>query len=503
MTLQHKSNNIKHKLRTIDFKRDKTNIPGRVIRIQYDPNHRLYLALIRYTDGEERYILAPQGLEVGDVVKAGDKAELRPGDALPIGRIPVGTLIHNIELQRGKGGQLVRIAGGAAKLFSKDSRYVQVLLPSGVKRPIPVDCLATIGRILSIPGQKTEAVKAQPQKQLEPLPAKVAKEEKPAIVVEIQQVTLVSNARLTISTNQISVLPGQIADFSVTANNTGNTVWRKANACCLGWRHSYELFPNNQQFLKLNLDEGEEIPPGASRTWNITGLNLPEKPGTYTLTYQMIKADEEWFGEPVTISIIVKEAPVPEPSLLVNPIIMVLPPSGLPGDIFKVSIAGCTPRHNVTIHGEKYSLSSGWQPWYKRCKTDNQGRASTNISWRYKGKYDIWVVDEATNVKAKANTVVVQYPPVKLALEVSPSSGPAGSLFKITIHGGTPKHKVSLHGQKYTPSAGWQLWYKGCKANQHGKASLNLSWRYKGEYNLWAIDEATGVETQSVTVVVR
>jgi len=147
MAFRHKGRGVKNQLRPIDFKRDKFGTPGKVVSIQYDPSYSLHLALVQYTDGEERYILTPSGLEVGDSVITGDGAELKPGNTLPLASIPVGTLIHNIEFQPGKGGQLVRTGGGSARVVSKEGAYVSVRLPSGQLRQIPVNCLATIGQI--------------------------------------------------------------------------------------------------------------------------------------------------------------------------------------------------------------------------------------------------------------------------------------------------------------------------------------------------------------------
>jgi large subunit ribosomal protein L2 len=147
ITVRHQGGGHKQAYRMIDFRRNKPDVPGRVDSIEYDPNRSARIALIVYTDGEKRYILAPVGLKVGDRVMAGPKAEPKPGNALPIKNIPVGTMIHNIELQAGKGGQLVRSAGAAAQLMAKDGEYAQVRLPSGEVRKISQVCSATVGQI--------------------------------------------------------------------------------------------------------------------------------------------------------------------------------------------------------------------------------------------------------------------------------------------------------------------------------------------------------------------
>jgi large subunit ribosomal protein L2 len=131
----------------LDFKRDKKNIPARVAAIEYDPNRTARLALLNYADGEKRYIVAPLGIKVGDTLLSGPQAEIRPGNSLPLSNIPVGTLVHNIELKPGKGGQLVRSAGGSAQVLAKEGEYAQIRLPSGEVRLVSQVCYATIGQV--------------------------------------------------------------------------------------------------------------------------------------------------------------------------------------------------------------------------------------------------------------------------------------------------------------------------------------------------------------------
>jgi large subunit ribosomal protein L2 len=147
ITVRHRGGGSKRKLRIVDFKRDKRGIPANVATIEYDPNRTARLALLNYADGEKRYILAPLGVRVGDTLVAGPDADIRPGNALPIANIPTGTMIHNIELSEGKGGQIVRSAGGAAQLMAKEGDYAQVRLPSGEVRLVRQVCYATIGQI--------------------------------------------------------------------------------------------------------------------------------------------------------------------------------------------------------------------------------------------------------------------------------------------------------------------------------------------------------------------
>jgi large subunit ribosomal protein L2 len=147
ITVRHRGGGHKRRYRVIDFKRDKMGIPGRVTSIEYDPNRSARIALLVYADGEKRYIIAPVDLKVGDVLMSGPEAEVRVGNALPIVNIPVGTTIHNVELQVGKGGQLVRSAGAAAQLMAKEGRYAQIRLPSGEVRLVNVECMATIGQV--------------------------------------------------------------------------------------------------------------------------------------------------------------------------------------------------------------------------------------------------------------------------------------------------------------------------------------------------------------------
>lgn len=147
ITVRHRGGGHKRLYRIIDFKRDKDGIPAKVATIEYDPNRTANIALLHYADGEKRYILAPHGLKVGDVVYSGEDADIKVGNALPLKKIPVGTIIHNIELKAGKGGQLVRSAGAAAQLMAKEGEYGQVRLPSGEVRLIHLECKATIGQV--------------------------------------------------------------------------------------------------------------------------------------------------------------------------------------------------------------------------------------------------------------------------------------------------------------------------------------------------------------------
>jgi len=160
ITVRHRGGGAKRRLRIIDFKRDKFGVPGRVAAIEYDPNRSANIALIHYVDGDKRYIIAPSELSVGDIIKSGDDAEIKPGNTLPLKVIPSGTSIHNIELQKGRGGQLVRGAGVAAQLMVKEGEYALVRLPSGEVRRIRTDCLATIGQVGNIDHQGIKLGKA-------------------------------------------------------------------------------------------------------------------------------------------------------------------------------------------------------------------------------------------------------------------------------------------------------------------------------------------------------
>ena len=147
ITVRHQGGGNKQYIRLIDYKRNKLAIPGKVSAIEYDPNRTARIALIVYADGEKRYIVAPLGLKVGDIILSGPTAEIRTGNSLPIANIPVGTLVHNVELKPGKGGQLVRSAGSAAQLLAKEGDYAQVRLPSGEVRLVLQVCYATIGQV--------------------------------------------------------------------------------------------------------------------------------------------------------------------------------------------------------------------------------------------------------------------------------------------------------------------------------------------------------------------
>ncbi|MCL2401356.1 MAG: 50S ribosomal protein L2 [Oscillospiraceae bacterium] len=147
ITVRHRGGGNRRKYRIIDFKRDKTDVPGTVLRLEYDPNRSANIALIEYADSERRYILAPVGLKAGDAVISSKEADIKPGNALPITAIPVGSVIHNIELYPGRGGQLVRSAGTAAQLMAKEGTMAQIRLPSGEYRLVRAVCMATIGQV--------------------------------------------------------------------------------------------------------------------------------------------------------------------------------------------------------------------------------------------------------------------------------------------------------------------------------------------------------------------
>ena len=150
ITVRHQGGGNRQKYRVIDFKRDKRDVEGKVVRLEYDPNRSAFIALVEYADGERRYILAPVGLKIGDTVVASPAADIKPGNALPMANIPVGTVIHNIELYPGKGAQLVRSAGVAAQLMAKEGSMVTLRLPSGEMRKVRMDCYATIGQVGNI-----------------------------------------------------------------------------------------------------------------------------------------------------------------------------------------------------------------------------------------------------------------------------------------------------------------------------------------------------------------
>ena len=160
ITVRHQGGGARRKYRIIDFKRNKDNVPAKVASIEYDPNRSANIALLNYADGEKRYIVAPIGLNVGDTIVSGENVDIKVGNALPLQNIPVGTLIHCIELKPGKGAQLVRSAGNAAQLMAKEGKYAQVRLPSGEVRLIPMNAKATIGQVGNLDYQNVQLGKA-------------------------------------------------------------------------------------------------------------------------------------------------------------------------------------------------------------------------------------------------------------------------------------------------------------------------------------------------------
>lgn len=150
ISVRHRGGGAKRRFRIIDFKRDKLGVPGRVVSIEYDPNRSARIALIQYKDGDKRYIISPVGLKVGETVMSGPTAEIKPGNALPLRSIPSGTMVHNIELHKGKGAQMVRGAGGSAQLLAREGAYAMVRLPSGEVRRVFAECMATVGQVSNV-----------------------------------------------------------------------------------------------------------------------------------------------------------------------------------------------------------------------------------------------------------------------------------------------------------------------------------------------------------------
>jgi large subunit ribosomal protein L2 len=160
LTVRHRGGGSRRQYRVIDFKRNKFGIPAKVTGIEYDPNRSSYIALLVYADGEKRYILAPQGLTVGATVMSGEGAEIRPGNALPLTNVPIGTQVHNIELQSGRGGQIVRSAGAAAQLMAKEGKYALLRMPSGELRRVNIQNIATIGQVGNLEHENIKLGKA-------------------------------------------------------------------------------------------------------------------------------------------------------------------------------------------------------------------------------------------------------------------------------------------------------------------------------------------------------
>ena len=160
ITVRHRGGGHKRRLRIIDYKRNKAGVPGEVDSIEYDPNRSSRIALIKYSDGDWRYIIAPNGLKVGDRIEAGENAEVRLGNALPLKTIPTGTVVHNVELKVGKGGQIVRSAGSSAQVLAKEDRYTLLRLPSGELRQVLSECMATVGQVGSVDHKNVKLGKA-------------------------------------------------------------------------------------------------------------------------------------------------------------------------------------------------------------------------------------------------------------------------------------------------------------------------------------------------------
>ena len=160
ITVRHRGGGHKRRLRVIDYKRDKTGVPGEVASIEYDPNRSARISLIKYRDGDWRYIVAPNGVKVGDPVESGEQAEIRIGNALPLRAIPTGTVVHNVEIQVGKGAQIVRSAGSSARVLAKEGRYTLLRLPSSEIRQVLSECMATVGQVSAVDHKNVKLGKA-------------------------------------------------------------------------------------------------------------------------------------------------------------------------------------------------------------------------------------------------------------------------------------------------------------------------------------------------------
>ncbi len=160
ITVRHHGGGHSRNYRVIDFKRDKDGVPAKVAAIEYDPNRTARIALLHYVDGEKRYILAPVGVKVGDLIQSGPGADIRPGNAMPLRNIPMGSMVHNVELQPGKGGQMVRAAGGAAQLMAKEGEFALLRMPSGEQRQVRLDCRATLGQVGNVEHENISVGKA-------------------------------------------------------------------------------------------------------------------------------------------------------------------------------------------------------------------------------------------------------------------------------------------------------------------------------------------------------
>lgn len=160
ITVRHRGGGNRRKYRIIDFKRQKFDVPGKVLTLEYDPNRSAFIALVEYADGEKSYIIAPNGLKVGDTVVAGETADIKPGNALPLNNIPTGTFIHNVELYPGRGAQLARSAGNMAQLMAKEGGMALLRLPSGELRNVPISCMATIGQVSNTDHENVKIGKA-------------------------------------------------------------------------------------------------------------------------------------------------------------------------------------------------------------------------------------------------------------------------------------------------------------------------------------------------------
>lgn len=474
----------------IDFLRNKDNIPAKVVRIERYADYNVPLAQLRYADGERRYILAPIGLSLGDSVLSGEDVPLRVGNCMPLRNIPVGVMVHNVEIKPGEGGQLIRTAGSVAIITKKDSQICTLRLPSGRIHRIPLECRATVGRVSHVNRNKIKRLMPEVVKPLivdnknGDIWFDTGQLQKNIAVSHAHQAYMTDDAQITAEPVALEVYTGEELRLRITATNTGKTNWTAQAGYSLGMLKGYEHFVFKRK-VKLDLDRRENITPGMNKSWEIGGLIAPEEEGKFELVWQMYKGDFEWFGTKLKYSVNVikniresvstlleqahnepdivkvetrtghtdKTLPLasdaqtsvlPEsrddnvipasgavlsttrdglkqrgvsfdagqgkssaPKQSTVPSIKIAPPQTSSRTRCKISITNCTPRHEVLLSYEYYSLKNGWMIVEKKLKADKEGSAGTYLSWEQSGTYDVWVKDIQSGIESRSCRVTV------------------------------------------------------------------------------------------------
>lgn len=458
----------------IDFKRDRTDMSAEVLCIGRYPKYPIPLAQIRYEDGEIRHILSPIGLRPGDTVLSAENAPLKPGNTLPLKNIPLGVLVHNVEIKPWGGGQLVRSAGSSAQVAEKADGICILHLPSGKTYRVSLECRATVGRVDHVHKHKlkpAESTQADKQEVTETVQQRQAPSRAVSSAAIWQPVAppIQDDAELRAEPQHITVESGGDIQFTIVAKNSGSTCWTAEGKYQLGWLKGYEHFTARRQ-LKLELDNREKIRPAMSKSWELVGITAPQ-PGNYHLVWQMYSGEFNWFGNKLSLQLQVQAGSAVLPSQ-----------STVTAARDKKSTDGLKTRLNI----EGRSLSSSTKE-----EQEVAGMVATSPSPLHNPPPPtVATVPEDNNLEVQSPIVIVK-PPI----------GPAKSRFKVHVTRGTPRKGALLSYQDFT-GGGWGINNKKFGLDKNGQASVNISWKKSGTYDVWVTDNISGAESKVARVIV-